>query len=105
MKKLFSIILFLSFSLLFAKEALPYRVSVQNFSQEAAKKEIKLDKYNRQLGYQIINNGESVVFLFVPSVWKIEKPLSVFVEGSFNGWSKKNPDWELTKVKNQLWTL
>lgn len=85
-----------------AKEKAPYRVSVQNIEAEGS---IKPDKYNRQLGYQITDEGKSLQFVFVPSVWKIEKPLEVYVEGSFNGWAKKSPDWELKKIKNQLWTL
>ena len=33
-----------------------YKVSVQE--------KVKLNKYNKQLGYQLINNGDTVVFVF-----------------------------------------
>lgn len=87
----------LCFSSLSAKSKEPYRASVQQ--------ELKADKYNRQLGYQIINGGETVAFVFNPDTWKIKKPKRVFVEGSFNGWSKKNSNWELAKLKDSLWVL
>lgn len=65
----------------------------------------KSDKINKQTGYQFIDGGSSLVFVFSPSAYKIARPLNVYVQGSFNSWVKKDPDWELSKKSSTLWTL
>lgn len=74
-----------------------YKVSVQE--------KVKLNKYNKQLGYQLINNGDTVVFVFDAKSWKVEQPKRVFVEGSFNGWSKKSVNWELAETDEKVFML
>lgn len=66
---------------------------------------VKLNKYNRQLGYQLINEGETVVFVFDAPTWKIQRPLRVFISGSFNGWTKKSGAWEMAKIKDTFFML
>lgn len=64
------------------------------------------NKINRQLGYQLIDGGKKIVFVFDPSLNRIASPDQVFVTGSFNGWTKsKSSVWECEKVKKNLWTL
>lgn len=64
------------------------------------------DKTNRQLGYQLADGGKTVVFVFDSSVYRIQKPKKVFVEGSFNGWMKGvGGSWELSPYKGTVWTF
>lgn len=68
--------------------------------------EFKVNKTNRRLGYQLINNCEKIVFVFDADAYKIKDPRKVCIEGSFNGWDKgKNANWMLDKVKSTIWTL
>lgn len=68
--------------------------------------EFKADKINKELGYQLIDDGKKVVFVFDASKYKIKAPQEVFVEGSFNGWSKgKDENWLMKMGKDKLWTL
>lgn len=95
-------IAFLVFSVLFSAFAFAkstYRAEIQET--------FKLNKYNRKLGYQLLDGGNKVIFIFDAQAYKIEKPTKVFVEGSFNGWAKKNPSWELSPYnsKKSVWTL
>lgn len=88
---------FFSGAFVFSKA--PYRAEVQE--------SFKLNKYNRKLGYQITEGGNKIVFVFDAASYNIAKPTKVFVEGSFNGWAKKNPGWELSPFKKDksVWTL
>lgn len=81
----------------FSKEKAPYRAEIQE--------KVKLNKYNRQLGYQLINGGETVAFVFDAGTWKIERPLRVFISGSFNNWAKKSGTWEMAKIKDTFFML
>lgn len=67
----------------------------------------ELNKTNRQLGYQLLDGGKKIVFVFDASYNRISQPDSVFVTGSFNGWTKtKSSVWECEKVKGKnVWTL
>ncbi|MBQ5999201.1 MAG: tyrosine-protein phosphatase [Treponema sp.] len=101
MKKTVSFILF-AFILVFCaaakpKQKEPYSVTVQQ--------EFKLDKFNKQLGYQFIEDGEKLVFVFDAAQWQIQRPKRVFVSGTFNGWKKKDSTWELNQVKEKLFEL
>jgi hypothetical protein len=101
LKKTISLIL-LAFILVFsaaakAKQKETYSVTVQQ--------EFKLDKFNRQLGYQFIEDGEKLVFVFDADKWQIQRPKKVFVSGTFNGWKKKDSVWELSQVKEKLFEL
>ncbi len=65
--------------------------------------EFKLNNVNKRLGYQLLDDGK-VVFVFDSSRFGIKTPKRVFLEGSFNGWAKKNSGWELEKYKYSTWT-
>lgn len=65
--------------------------------------EFELNKVNRRLGYQLLDDGK-IVFVFDSSRFGIKTPKRVFLEGSFNGWAKKNSGWELEKYKFSTWT-
>ncbi len=65
--------------------------------------EFKLNNINKRLGYQLLDDGK-IVFVFDASRYGIKTPKRVFLEGSFNGWSKKNSSWELEKYKYSNWT-
>lgn len=91
------IILFLAGTMTFAKA--PYHVQIQQT--------FKPNKYNKKLGYQLIDGGNKIIFVFDADSYQIKKPTKVYLEGSFNGWAKKSPSWELTpfnKAKT-IWTL
>ncbi len=80
------------------KKNLPVLPSVQ--------KKFTLNKLNRELGYQLIDGGVSVVFVFDPAVYKIDDTDSVYVEGSFNGWKKGTDEsWSMMKFRGSVWTL
>lgn len=98
MKKFLLGSLLFSLSLLaFAKKAPQQVPSIQE--------EFVVTNENKKLGYQLIDGGNQIVFIFDASAHKIAKPKKVFVEGSFNGWSKgKNSAWKLEKDK-KYWTL
>lgn len=80
-----------------AKAKNAYHVTVQE--------EFKADKMNKKLGYQFIEGGNKIVFVFDGISNGIERPEYVFVEGSFNGWKKKDTNWQLAKVKENLFIL
>lgn len=65
--------------------------------------EFKLNNVNKRLGYQLLDDGK-IVFVFDSSRFGIKTPKRVFLEGSFNGWAKKNSGWELEKYKYSTWT-
>lgn len=65
--------------------------------------EFELNKVNRRLGYQLLDDGK-IVFVFDSARFGIKTPKRVFLEGSFNGWAKKNSGWELEKYKFSTWT-
>lgn len=65
--------------------------------------EFKLNNINKRLGYQLLEDGK-IVFVFDSSRFGIKTPKRVFLEGSFNGWAKKNSSWELEKYKYSTWT-
>ncbi len=65
--------------------------------------EFKLNNINKRLGYQLLEDGK-IVFVFDSSRFGIKTPKRVFLEGSFNGWAKKNSGWELEKYKYSTWT-
>lgn len=65
--------------------------------------EFELNKVNRRLCYQLLDDGK-IVFVFDSSRFGIKTPKRVFLEGSFNGWAKKNSGWELEKYKFSTWT-
>lgn len=65
--------------------------------------EFKLNSINKRLGYQLLEDGK-IVFVFDSSRFGIKTPKRVFLEGSFNGWAKKNSSWELEKYKYSTWT-
>ena len=65
--------------------------------------EFKLNNINKRLGYQLLDDGK-IVFVFDSSRFGIKTPKRVFLEGSFNGWAKKNSSWELEKYKYSTWT-
>lgn len=65
--------------------------------------EFKLNNVNKRLGYQLLDDGK-IVFVFDSSRFGIKTPKRVFLEGSFNGWAKKNNGWELEKYKYSTWT-
>ncbi len=65
--------------------------------------EFKLNNVNKRLGYQLLDDGK-VVFVFDSSRFGIKTPKRVFLEGSFNGWAKKNSGWELEKYRYSSWT-
>ena len=65
--------------------------------------EFKLNNKNKRLGYQLLEDGK-IVFVFDSSRFGIKTPKRVFLEGSFNGWAKKNSSWELEKYKYSTWT-
>ena len=65
--------------------------------------EFKTNSVNKKIAYQLLDNGK-IVFVFDSARNGIKLPKRVFVEGSFNGWKKNNPDWELTKVTSKVWT-
>ena len=98
MKKIVLTSLFFSLSILaFAKKAEQFVPSIQE--------EFVVDKVNKKLGYQLIDGGNKIVFIFDAPSHKIDTPKKVFVEGSFNGWSKgKSSAWKLDKDK-KYWTL
>ena len=64
------------------------------------------DKVNRQLGYQLTGDGNTVVFVFDAGAYGIKAPKKVYVEGAFNGWAKgTSADWQLEPYKGNIWTL
>lgn len=65
--------------------------------------EFKLNNVNKRLGYQLLDDGK-IVFVFDSSRFGIKTPKRVFLEGSFNGWAKKNNGWELEKYRYSTWT-
>lgn len=75
----------------------------KNAQVVAYQPEFKLDKVNKRLGYQLLDGGK-IVFVFDASRFGIKTPKRVFLEGSFNGWAKKNSSWELEKYKYSTWT-
>lgn len=81
----------------FSKAKEPYKVEIQE--------SVKLNKFNKKLGYQLINAGETVCFIFDAKTWEIERPQRVHIEGSFNGWAKKLGAWEMAKIKDNLFML
>ena len=80
-----------------AKQKELYSVTVQQ--------ELKLDKNNKSLGYQFVEDGSSLYFIFDASTWNIKRPKRVFVSGTFNGWRKKDVSWELEQIKDNLFEL
>lgn len=68
---------------------------------------LSFDRTNRQLGYQIIDNGSKVAFVFDQAAYKFESVSKVYLEGSFNGWLKGTDDsWLLSPSSNpKIWTL
>ena len=77
------------------KKVLP--VSQEKFS---------INSRNKELGYQLTDSGNTVVFVFNPASYKVSNVDKVFVEGSFNGWAKGTDEsWAMTKTKGASWTL
>jgi hypothetical protein len=77
------------------KKVLP--VSQEKFS---------INSRNKELGYQLTDSGNTVVFVFNPASYKVNNVDKVFVEGSFNGWAKGTDEsWVMTKTKGSVWTL
>jgi len=69
-------------------------------------KKLTLNKQNRELGYQLIDGGSTVVFIFDPALYTIADAAGVYVEGSFNGWKKeRGGSWGMTRSKANVWTL
>lgn len=77
-----------------AKKTLPYIM-----------KEFKVDNVNRVTGYQLLDEGKMVAFVFDASLYNIEKLKRVYLSGSFNDWSKTNTAWALDNYRGSIWTL
>ena len=77
----------------------------KNAYQVSVMEEFKPDSKNKKLGYQFIENGNKVVFVFDAAAYGIERPEYVFVEGSFNGWKKKDPNYQLAEAGKKLFIL
>lgn len=80
-----------------AKPKAAYQVTVQD--------ELKLDGKNKKIGYQLVENGEKIVFIFDAKSNGISRVNYAYVEGSFNGWKKKDGKWQLAKEKDGLFIL
>lgn len=86
----------------------PLGLYAKNAKQNApyVMEEFTPDKVNRKLGYQIVDGGNTVVFVFDADAYHIKSPKRVFVEGSFNGWAKgTGSGWALEPYKGNIWTL
>lgn len=86
-------------------------VALGNFSVFAKKAanpvtyqtEFKPNSTNKRLYYQLLDN-DKIVFVLDLNKLGIKEPKRIFLEGSFNGWAKKNSSWELQKYKYSTWT-
>jgi Protein tyrosine/serine phosphatase len=67
---------------------------------------LKLDRVNREVGYQIVGGGEEVVFIFDPKLYGMSGVSRVYLEGSFNGWLKGTDEsWLLGPSSGSVWTI
>lgn len=65
-----------------------------------------INAQNKELGYQLTDGGDTVVFVFSAAAYKMADIDRVYVEGSFNGWLKGTDDsWSMTRTKGTVWTL
>src|SRR5574344_563323 len=71
-----------------------------------SQEKFSINSQNKELGYQLTDSGNTVVFVFNPASYKVSNVDKVFVEGSFNGWAKGTDEsWVMTKTKGSVWTL
>jgi len=66
-------------------------------TKNVVQEQFSMTKENREVGYQITNGGKNVMFVFDPKSYKMTTVDRVYVEGSFNGWSKgKDESWKMS---------